>query len=210
MPDNYLDLLTPALRKPGDHRRGEIEILPPEGAGDFGVLYEDRYILLVRDRVRFPDGQEGGYIRIINRSELANGPGTVMVPIWKNEIVFIRIFRHATREWEWELPRGFQEPGVTEQENAEKEIIEELGIAPSGMRRLGAFNANTGLTTGLIGAYAVELAADPATAGRPAKHEGISRFRSVPPGALADFAATGGIRCGISLAALFLYLNRQQ
>lgn len=202
---SYLDRLPDSLRKPGDHSGGEIELLPPGEDPAFGILYEDPYILLVRDRVRFPNGNEGGYLRIINTAELTGSPGTVIIPIWKDEIVFIRIFRHATRTWEWELPRGFQEPGISEQANAEKEIFEELGVKAASVKRIGGFNANTGLLTGEIGVYTVELAADPTSAGKPETDEGIIHFRAVPKEQLRTFLRDEKVRCGISLAALYLY-----
>lgn len=202
---SYLDRLPAHLRTPGEHSAGEIEILVPGDDPAFGILYEDPYILLVRDRVRFPNGKEGGYLRIINTAELTGSPGTVMIPTWKDEIVFVRIFRHATRSWEWELPRGFQEPGISEQANAEKEIFEELGVMAASVKRIGGFNANTGLLTGEIGVYTVELAADPESAGKPETAEGITHFRAVSKEQLRAFLRDEKVRCGISLAALFLY-----
>lgn len=210
MPDEYLQRLPESLRKPGNAALGEIELLAPDTTSRYGILYEDKYILLVRDRVRFPDGREGSYLRVLHTSELTGGCGTVMVPIWNDQIVLIRIYRHATRDWEWELPRGFQEPGISEQENAEKETMEELGVEPARVWRIGAFNANTGLLTGMIGVYAVELAADPRTSGRPEANEGIGHFRTVAERELADLVARGEIRCGISLAALYLYGNSKR
>jgi len=202
---SYLDRLPSHLRSPGDHSVGEIELLPPGKDSDFGILYEDKYILLVRDRVRFPNGNEGGYLRIINAAELAGSPGTVMIPTWKERIVFIRIFRHATRSWEWELPRGFHEPGFSEQANAEKEIFEEIGIMAASVKRIGEFNANSGLLTGVIGVYVVALAADPDIAGMPEINEGIARFRAVPKNQLRPFLLDAKVKCGISLAALYCY-----
>ena len=207
MGDNYLQRLPESLSKPGEHQRGEIELLAPDESGDFGIKYEDPYVILVRDRVRFPGGKEGGYIRLINRGELAGSPGAVMVPLWAGSVVFIRIFRHATRCWEWELPRGFHEAGLTEVENARKEIQEELGVDVSSAHKIGVLNSNTGLLTGLIGVYAVELAADPSTGGRPQAAESIQSIRLVPQAELHAFIAREGVRCGISLAALMLYLN---
>ena len=98
MGDNYLQRLPESLRKPGEHQRGELELLAPDESGDFGIKYEDPYVILVRDRVRFPGGKEGGYIRLINRGELAGSPGAVMVPLWAGSVVFIRIFRHLCRD----------------------------------------------------------------------------------------------------------------
>jgi ADP-ribose pyrophosphatase len=207
MSENYLERLPQALRKTGVHERGEIELLPPDESGRYGIVYEDKFVLLIRDRVRFPDGNEGGYLRLVNQGELDGSAGAVMIPVWKGAVIFIRIFRHATRDWEWELPRGFHEAGLSEVENATKEIKEELGVDAVAARKIGSFNANTGMLTGLIGVYAVDLAANPLDSGTPQAAEGIGQFKSVAKSELPAFIAKVGLRCGISLAALMLYTN---
>lgn len=209
MTDDYLSRLPSHLTVTGDHRKGEIELLPSEEKPGFGVVYEDKYVLLVRDRVRFPGGKEGSYLRLINASELSGGAGTVMVPIWQGQMAWVHIFRHATRTWEWELPRGFLEPGNSEETNAEKEIWEELGVKSKSVTRIGEFNPNTGLMSGIIGVYQVELASDPVSAGQLQAEEGIAEVRLVAPENLMDFIAQQGVRCGISLAAAFFTVNRK-
>jgi ADP-ribose pyrophosphatase len=207
MAETYLDRLPQAFRKTGAHEKGEIELLPPDGSGGYGIVYEDKFVLLIRDRVRFPDGNEGGYLRLVNQGELDGSAGAVMIPVWKGAVIFIRIFRHATRSWEWELPRGFHEAGLPEADNAKKEIKEELGVDAASARKIGSFNANTGILTGLIGVYAVELSANPLETGTPQSAEGIGQFKSVAKSELPAFIAKVGLRCGISLAALMLYAN---
>lgn len=80
-----------------------IEILtdPAAVAAAGGVLYRDRYLTLLRDPVRFPDGREGTYIRSIGTTA---EPGCVVLPLLDGEVVLIEHFRHATRSWHWELP----------------------------------------------------------------------------------------------------------
>lgn len=207
MSSDYLDRLPPKLREKANHKLGEIELLPPDGTTRFGILYEDEYIVLVRDRVLFPSGQEGSYIRIVNTSDLSGDGGTVMIPIWQDHVTFVRIFRHATRSWGWELPRGYLEIGLTPEENAEKEIREELGVSCHSVRKIGELNPDTGLTANLINVIAVDLANDPTNFGRPQQSEGISHLRSVPRNEIMDFVSQNGVRCGISLAAILLYLN---
>jgi ADP-ribose pyrophosphatase len=208
MSDDYLQRLPNWMQAAGDANSGEIEVLAGGGDLQFGIRYEDPYILVIRDRVRFPDGREGGYVRLVNKGELDGSPGAVIVPVWSGCVVFIRIFRHATRSWEWELPRGFHEAGLSESSNAEKETKEELGVGVVSVRNLGGFNANTGLLTGTIGAYAAELAANPLDSGTPELAESIRDVRLVPLASLEEFIREAPVRCGISLAALLLYLNR--
>lgn len=208
MAEDYLDRLPTWMRVPGDAARGEIELLSGEGDPQYGILYEDPYVLMIRDRVRFPGGAEGSYLRIANASELTGATGTVMVPTWDEQVVFVRIFRHATRSWEWELPRGFQDPSISESENAVKETEEELGVSPIRVERIGEFNANTGLLTGMIGVYEVPLSADPMDSGRPQVQESIAHFRKIAVSQLSPWIASGEVRCGITLAALATFMAR--
>lgn len=210
MAEEYLKRLPTWMQIPGNAGRGEIELLPADGDPQYGIRYEDPYILLIRDRVRFPGGTEGSYLRIANKSELTGATGTVMVPTWQEHVVFVRIFRHATRSWEWELPRGFQDPSISESENAAKETEEELGVSPIRVERLGEFNANTGLLTGMIGVYKVPLGADPMDLGRPQFEESIAHFRKIAASALPAWIASGTVRCGITLAAVALFLANNQ
>ncbi|MBL9157714.1 MAG: NUDIX hydrolase [Verrucomicrobiales bacterium] len=208
MPDNYLDRLPERLRKVGAHEEGEIEILTPApGEAGFGVLYEDKYILLLRDKVRFPEGSIGGYLRILNQSDLKGRSGSVIVPVVGDSMVFIRTFRHAIREWSWELPRGFHEEGLSEEQNARKELQEELGGEVIEIARIGEINANTGLLAGTIGVYRA-LIREGSLPGVPEdRHESIRGWELVDESRISRFLSEKKVVCGITLAALFLYLD---
>src|SRR5262245_35313789 len=79
----------------------------PEEWADTGKVFEDQYVTLYRDPVRFPGGQLGTYLRISWSEKLGNG--VVILPRLNNSFVLTRHFRHATRAWHWEIPRGFGE-----------------------------------------------------------------------------------------------------
>ena len=86
---------------------------------EIGIVYEDEYIRLVRDAVVFPDMSKGTYIRILScRPESA----AAVLPVSGGKILLLRHFRHSLRKWVWEIPRGFGEPSLTAEENAEKEL----------------------------------------------------------------------------------------
>lgn len=190
----------------GDHAKGEIEILDDVG-GDPGttIVFRDQRVLLVRDHVRFPDGATGTYLRLIPRSELADSRGVVVIPLWKGDPVFLRIFRHPTRTWEWELPRGFGEPDIPDEQNAHKEAREELGVATTSARFLGEIHPDSGLLATTVSVYAVQLAENPENREVQATREAIASARCVPAKALPKFVAEAPVRCGFSLAALWLW-----
>lgn len=81
---------------------------------DIGVLAEDQWFYVLRDLVEFPNGRVGGYVRWINRkSEEGGGFNSVLMCMQGNKVLLIRKFRHEERNWSWEFPRGFGEPGLS-------------------------------------------------------------------------------------------------
>lgn len=200
--NDYLTNLPERLRTPGDHKSGEIEIISAsDDEENIGLIYKDKYFTIVRDKVRFPNGGTGGYLRVINTQEVDDLSGTVMVPIWNDSIVFVNIFRHATRSWEWELPRGFQELNISVIENARNEIKEELGSDITELEKIGIITPNTGVLADRSSAFVVKLA-NWADTGDHGANEGIKRAKLVPFSDLPEFIANGPVTCGYSLAAI--------
>ena len=125
--------------------------LPAEYA-DVGVLYEDSYILLLRDAVRFPGGRLGSFIRIV-----PVGPdGAVVLPIADGRILLLRHFRHATRKWHWEAPRGFGEPGEEPGQTARRELNEECSLTVTALHELGRITSDAGISSTSIHLFAAE------------------------------------------------------
>src|SRR5579885_381339 len=88
-----------------------------------GIAYQDQYLLLLRDAVRYPDGSLGTYIRSVD--QYPGMVGVVILPMYKGQVLLIRHFRHATRTWHLELPRGFGQSLKTE-DDARRELYEEI------------------------------------------------------------------------------------
>ena len=204
--ENYLNRLPPKLRLPGDCQHGEIELLASGGVDAsqaFGIIYEDAYIMLVRDQVRFPSGKLGAYIRIVEKGELEGQSGTVMLPIVENQVASVHIFRHATRTWEWELIRGFQEPGMSDVENAVRETKEELGVEPESVERIGSIKPNTGLLSGEASVFLVRLPQEALHNAHGESEEGIRQIQFVACDKL-DLFLLENVTCGFSLSAVLL------
>ncbi len=97
---------------------------------DIGVLAEDQWFYVLRDMVEFPNGNIGGYIRWVNRkSQEGGGFNSVLMCIQGDKVLMIRKFRHEERNWSWEFPRGFGEPGLSAEKNASTELYEEIGVS---------------------------------------------------------------------------------
>jgi len=86
------------------------------------MIYEGPVFGLRRDEVLEPSG-------VRTTREVITHPGSVVVlPVLANgKIVLIRQYRHATRQYMWELVAGRKEPEETPEEGAARELLEETG-----------------------------------------------------------------------------------
>src|SRR5882762_10182094 len=116
----------------GDHRKGEIEIvtdlaevtsienkqierLMKKGWSEeearessrTGIVAQDIFWIWLRDAVIFPTGATGTYDRLLWQKSMERLIGVAVLPILSNGRVVLNLnFRHATRSWEFEIPRG--------------------------------------------------------------------------------------------------------
>lgn len=174
----------------------------PEEFGDIGVIYQDRYVTVVRDAVLFPSGVPGAYVRVCPSSD---GVGAAILPVLSDgRIVLVRHFRHADRQWHWEVPRGFGEPGEQGDVTARREAEEELGCPARELIHLGAMEADTGMAAARTELYLARLDEDEfrLTPSEGATTEGIGEVRAVGPEELEQMLLDGGITDSFTLAAL--------
>jgi ADP-ribose pyrophosphatase len=158
---------------------------------------------VVRDLVEFPDGRIGGYIRFINRmSSEAGGVNVVMMCVRDNEVLMIRRFRHEERRWSWEFPRGFGEPGLTAEENARKELEEEIGAIPSELKLLAFVPEERGGTA----VFLAEIAPDQEI--KLETGEAIASFRWVSKAELDELVAQGKLDDWYSLWAYVVVMTK--
>ncbi|HEU4424804.1 MAG TPA: NUDIX hydrolase [Pilimelia sp.] len=166
----------------------------PEEYGDIGIVYEDQYFLLVRDAVRFRTGRRGGYVRFVGTDPGAN---VAVVPLVSDgRMVLVRHFRHGTRQWHWEIPRGFSEPGAAAVSTARRELAEEVGLRVDTVRLLGRVCTDGDLDeiylAELEPAAVAGLASSPPATG-DAVEEGIDEIRLVSLVECARMIAEGEI-----------------
>jgi len=93
------------------------------------MIYEGPVFGLRRDEVVEPPG-------LRTRREVITHPGSVVVlPVLSDgKIVMIQQYRHATRQYLWELVAGRMEPGEDPKEAAARELAEETGYKAKKMR----------------------------------------------------------------------------
>jgi len=165
---------------------------------DIGVILDDPYVLVLRDLVEFPSGSCGGYIRLFNRAYLEKGAaGVVMLPEQDGKLLIMKIFRHATRNWHWEIPRGFGEPGINAQEQAREELKDEVGGEVAEIINLGLYFSNTGLEGNPIHLFLVKMI----SVGMPNWKVGIDKLLWVSVSEFEQMIASGEITDGFTIAA---------
>ena len=105
------------------------------------VVYPGRKLVVRKDRVRTPDDTV--------ELEIIEHPGSVvLVPIDENgQLYFVRQYRHAAGEELLELPAGTLEAGEAPAACAAREIREEIGMAASNLKEIGAFHLAPGYST---------------------------------------------------------------
>ena len=158
-----------------------------------GVLAEDPYLLVLRDAVRFADGSYGLYNRLIVPS------GAAMLPVLDGRIVLLNRFRHGTRAWHLEAPRGSFSGEGTHEDEARRELSEEIGAHAIEMVDLGTLHSTTGC---LDEAHHLFLARIDGI-GTPDKHEAIVEFCTFEIAETEQKISDGTITDGPTLA-LFL------
>ncbi|GGQ75572.1 NUDIX hydrolase [Couchioplanes azureus] len=168
----------------------------PASMAETGVVFADPYTTIVRDAVRTRSGRYGTYGRTISPG---NASGVVVLPRVAEGIVLLHHFRHSTRSWHLEIPRGFGTPGVADPvEDARRELREEIGVAAAAVHDLGSYYPDTGATTTAVRLFLAEVTKTPSAADA---EEGIDAIRIVTPDELASLIADATISDGYTIAA---------
>ena len=170
--------------------------LPLEWA-KLGVVLDDPYNIIVRDLVQFPDGDIRGYGRSIATASLKGGKGVVVLPEYKGKTMLLHQYRHPTRQWHYEVPRGYGEPNTPSDVNARKEIEEETGGEVDELVSLGEFYNNTGYEAVAVSLFYAKLK----SVGTANVNEGIDSFVWLTAKELEDWIANEKITDGFTIAA---------
>lgn len=111
-----------------------------------GIAYEDQYWIIFRDAVSFPSGSQGTYLRLLWKTAIPSGSaGVAILPILPDGKISVNLnYRHATRSWEIELPRGLRKAGESDEDTAKREFKEETGLETAIAKSLGTMAADTG------------------------------------------------------------------
>lgn len=158
----------------GDSKNGEIEIVPnleeasqiseiqkrrllkkgfsSDDAETFaatGIVAEDSYIVWIRDAVYFPNKIPGTYDRFLWKN-----PGVAILPILADGRIVLNLnYRHATRSWELEIPRGAKTEGESNEDTVIRELKEETGCDVVSIKFLGEMTPDSGILSSVVPVY---------------------------------------------------------
>jgi len=168
----------------------------PREWAQVGLCYRDPYLRLLRDAVVFPGGYRAIHHRVLSNSHPS---GAAVLPVHGERIVLIRHFRHPSRKWHWEIPRGGIEPGQTAEQAARAELREEIDAVAEALIPLGEVHGSTALISGAVALYLARISRP----GRSPIHEGIAGCLEVTIGELERMISDGEITDSFTLAAVF-------
>ena len=154
----------------GNADDGEIELLVDSAAIEMavqrsgrqmGIIHQDNYWTWINDPVKFPNGTYGVYGRIFwhnSFSETTGVGGCAILPQFADGRIALNCnYRHATRSWELELPRGGLEKGELPEEAARREALEETGLMIGDAHFLGQMHPDSGTVCSLSAVFLGEV-----------------------------------------------------
>jgi ADP-ribose pyrophosphatase len=162
---------------------------------EVGVAYQDPFLRLLRDAVVFPDGHRAVHHRILSNNHPS---GAAVLPVHGQRVVLIRHFRHPSRCWHWEIPRGAIEPGQTAETAAKAELKEEIGSHCESLMPLGLVHGSSSLVSGAVALFLGHVD----EVGAPQLSEGIAAVRTVEISELESMIDRGEITDAFTLGAV--------
>ncbi len=111
-------------------------------------IFNGKILKLNVDKISLPNGKEA-------TREVVYHKGAVCVAALTddNELLFVRQYRYPFGKELLELPAGKLEDGISEIDNAKKELIEETGAIGKDYEYLGAMYSSPGFTNEVVHMY---------------------------------------------------------
>jgi ADP-ribose pyrophosphatase len=120
------------------------------------------------------------------------------------DVILIKQYRHAIREFIWEIPAGTLDPNELPLNCAKRELIEETGFAASDWQQLGTITPLPGCSDERIHIF---LASDLKSAEQDLDDDEMLKVQTVKLDAALQMILTGEISDGKTISGLFLASN---
>lgn len=166
------------------------------------VAFENDFVRLNVDDVRFPDGTEGDYTTVQSGTGFG---GIVIARHVRRGVAYYALveqFRYPARATTLEFPRG----GTNDLGSAEalRELVEETGATVDSCHWIGELNPDTSILTSRVGVW-LAIVLEDVDVHREGETGLVSRW--VTGGELRGLISKGRIRCGMTLAAYALLVS---
>ena len=163
------------------------------------TVYQGRLLHAKRDRVQLPNGQQS------SREYLVHPGAAVVIPLFDNgDVLLERQHRYPLHRDFLELPAGKLDPGETELQCAQRELLEETGYAATQWRYLSTFYPCIGYSDERLVFY---LARDLQHLGDDPDHDEFLEILRLPMAEALEMVRDGRINEGKTVMGL-LWLER--
>jgi 8-oxo-dGTP pyrophosphatase MutT (NUDIX family) len=159
-------------------------------------IHRGRVFLLVRENVTLDNG-------VTTDLEYLEHPGAAaIVPlISPDEVILIKQYRHALKQYIWEIPAGTLDPAEAAEDCARRELAEETGYAAADWHSLGEITPVPGYSDERIHLF---LATGLSTADQNLDPDEVLAVHRVALPKALEMIARGEIRDAKSICALLL------
>ncbi len=198
-------------QRPELFRNGAIQIITDrdrmisfmeQSGRKLGVVYKSPFNMMVVDLVCEGE-REFAYERLI---PTAIGDPVVCVPLCGDKFVLMRQYRHAMRTYQYAFPRGYGENGLSAEENAAKELCEEIGAEVIRVEKLGEVVADSGVSGTVVPVMLCRVSDFRVKKG----YEGIEAVELLSESEISHYIASGKINDGFTLSAFSMWQNRNR
>ncbi|HEY84123.1 MAG TPA: NUDIX hydrolase [Chloroflexi bacterium] len=167
------------------------------------VIYENPWVNLYADKVRFPDGRtiEKHHILEFEKEAVA-----VLVENIRGEILFVHAYRYTTGSIEWEIPAGGVDSGEDIIQAAKREALEETGCQTADHQLLYTYHPMNGISNKV---FHIVKARATTESGEFDRNE-VKAVKWLAPVEIRRMIAERTISDGFSLTALLLYFFRNE
>jgi 8-oxo-dGTP pyrophosphatase MutT (NUDIX family) len=167
---------------------------------DSKVVYQNPWMKVNEDKVRMPNGAEGVYGFVEGK------PGVFVIALTEDdEVYIIESYRYPMQQWQWELPTGGVDEGMSPLEVAKQELAEEAGITADTWTHINRYApTHNGLMKDTQDVFVAEgLHIGEA---HHSEFEAIRAVKTVAPKELITMVRDGTFANGQSLAALMQFI----
>lgn len=168
------------------------------------ITYKNPWMTVYEDTVQMPNGKQGIYGYIDGK------PGVFIIALTADDKIYlIESFRYPTQKWQWELPTGGIDKGLSPLKAAQHELAEELGMTAAKWTHINTFGPSS---NGFMKDTQTVFVAEGLSTGdkTPEDFEAIRAAKAASLPEITSMIKNGTLIDGQSLAALLQFIVWRQ